>query len=47
MNDKIYNIVVKEYSKFIKPNNNNNNTDLGTYYNLYDDKFNFIQRFHN
>ncbi len=45
MNDKIYNIVVKEYSKFIKPNNNNNNTDLGTYYNLYDDKFNFIQRF--
>ncbi len=45
MNDKIYNIVVKEYSSFIKPNNNNNNTDLGTYYNLYDDKFNFIQRF--
>lgn len=45
MNDKIYNIVVKEYSKFIKPNNNNNNTDLGTYYNLYDDKFNFNDKF--
>ena len=45
MNDKIYNIVVKEYSKFIKPNNNNNNTDLGTYYNLYNDKFNFLQKF--
>ena len=43
MNNKIYNIVTKKYNKFIKPNNNN--TDLGTYYNLYDDKFNFIQRF--
>ena len=40
MNDKIYNVVTKKYNKFIKPNNNN--TELGTYYNLYDDKFNFI-----
>ena len=40
MNDKIYNVVTKKYSNFIKPNNNN--TELGTYYNLYDDKFNFL-----
>ena len=43
MNNKIYNIVVKEYNKFIKPKTPN--LDLGTYYNLYDEKFNFIQRF--
>ena len=43
MNDKIYNIITKKYNNFTKPNNNN--TDLGTYYNLYDEKFNFIQRF--
>ena len=43
MNDKVYNIVTKKYSKFIKINNKN--IDLGTYYNLYDDKFNFIQKF--
>ena len=43
MDNRIYNIITKKYSNFIKPNNNN--TELGTYYNLYDDKFNFIQRF--
>ena len=43
MNNKIYNIITKKYSNFTKPNNNN--IELGTYYNLYDDKFNFIQRF--
>ena len=42
MNNKIYNIVTKKYSNFIKINKN---IDLGTYYNLYDEKFNFIQRF--
>ena len=42
MNDKIYNVVTKKYSNFIKINKN---IDLGTYYNLYDEKFNFIQRF--
>ena len=39
MNDKIYNIVTKKYSSFIKINNKN--IDLGTYYNLYDQEFNF------
>ena len=42
MNDKIYNIVTKKYSSFIKINKN---IDLGTYYNLYDDNFNFLQKF--
>ena len=42
MNDKIYNIITKKYNNFIKINKN---IDLGTYYNLYDEKFNFIQRF--
>ena len=43
MNDKIYNIVTKKYSSFIKINNKN--IDLGTYYNLYDQEFNFLERF--
>ena len=43
MNDKIYNIVTKKYSSFIKINNKN--IDLGTYYNLYDSEFNFLERF--
>ena len=43
MNNRIYNIVIKKYNKFIKPNNNN--TELGTYYNLYDDRLNFLERF--
>lgn len=43
MNDKIYNIVTKKYSSFIKINNKN--IDLGTYYNLYDNEFNFLERF--
>lgn len=43
MNDKIYNVVTKKYNNFTKTNNNN--TELRTYYNLYDEKFNFIQRF--
>ena len=43
MNDKVYNIVTKKYSKFIKINNKN--IDLGTYYNLYDQEFNFLERF--
>ena len=43
MNERIYNIVVKEYSKFMKVKNPN--LELGTYYNLYDDNFNFVQKF--
>ena len=43
MNDKIYNIITKKYSSFIKTNNKN--IDLGTYYNLYDNEFNFLERF--
>ena len=35
MNNKIYNIITKKYSNFIKINKN---IDLGTYYNLYDEK---------
>lgn len=35
--DKYYNVYEKRY--------NNNKNDLDTYYVLYDDKFNFIQRF--
>ena len=42
MDNRIYNIITKKYSNFIKINKN---IDLGTYYNLYDEKFNFIQRF--
>ena len=43
MNTKIYNIVTKKYSNFIKLKNKN--IDLGTYYNLYDNNFNFLERF--
>ena len=42
MNDKIYNIVTKKYSSFIKINKN---IDLRTYYNLYNSEFNFLERF--
>ena len=42
MDNRIYNVVTKKYNNFIKINNN---IDLGTYYNLYDEKFNFLQRF--
>lgn len=35
--DGYYNVLEKIY--------NNNKNDLDTYYVLYDDKFNFIQRF--
>ena len=35
--DKYYNLYEKRY--------NRNKNDLDTYYVLYDDKFNFIQRF--
>ena len=41
MNDKVYNIVTKKYSNFIKLKNKN--IDLGTYYNLYDNNFNFAE----
>lgn len=46
MNNKIYNIITKKYSNFTKPNNNN--IELGTYYNLtkYNIKYNNL-RFHN
>ena len=43
MNNKIYNIITKKYSNFTKAKDKN--LDLGTYYNLYDDKFNFLQKF--
>ena len=43
MNNKIYNIITKKYSNFTKAKDKN--LDLGTYYNLYDDNFNFIQKF--
>ena len=36
MNNKIYNIITKKYSNFTK--SKDKNLDLGTYYNLYDDK---------
>ena len=37
MGDKYYNILEKQYKENMK--------DLGTYYVLYDDKFNFLQKF--
>lgn len=43
MNNKIYNIMIKKYNTFTKAKDKN--LDLGTYYNLYDDRLNFLERF--
>ena len=42
MNDSIY-YIITNYDSFVKVKDNNIN--LETYYNLYDDKFNFLERF--